>query len=236
MARPVIGVTMDSGNKPDRYGLWFAYTKAVEAGGGLPLALPYQTDHGLIAQMVEHLDGILFTGGDDIDPALFGEERHPNAIPIDPDRTRFEMALLAEAQRRRTPSLCICLGIQMLNVHRGGSLHQFLPDVPRPNAIEHRRLGDVIPRHPIRIEPDSLLHQAVGKGEVLANSYHKQAIGRLGRGLRVVATAPDGVIEGVEDPTYPLLLGVQWHPERLYDEPDHLALFSLLARAATRRT
>lgn len=223
---------MDIGHKPDRYGLWFAYTQAVEAGGGLALAIPYHMDQRLIPQLLDGLDGVLLTGGDDIDPALFGQQRHPSAIAIDPQRTAFELALLAELQRRRMPTLCICLGIQMLNVQRGGSLHQFLPDVPRDHPIEHRRLGEIIPRHPVDVASNSRLHRIVGRNNILANSYHKQAIDRLGAGLRITATAPDGIVEAVEDPDYPLLLGVQWHPERLVDESDHRALFTALAEAA----
>jgi putative glutamine amidotransferase len=138
------------------------------------------------------------------------------------------LALVAEVEQRRLPALGICLGSQVMNVHRGGSLIQFLPDEKRENPLEHRRLGDVAPRHPVTLEPDSILARALGKTEVLANSSHKQAVNRVGRGLRVVARAPDGVIEATEDSSMPLFLAVQWHPERLIDEPEHLALFRLL--------
>ncbi len=139
---------------------------------------------------------------------------------------------MAEVEKRRMPALAICLGCQLLNVYRGGSLDQFLPDVARDEPIEHRKLGDEPPRHVVSVEANSVLGQTVGKQEVLANTYHKQAIARLGRGLRIVAKAPDGVIEAVEDASMPLMLGVQWHPERLYDEQDHLKLFRLLVEKA----
>jgi putative glutamine amidotransferase len=235
MTRPLIGITMDTGHKPDRYSLWMDYTASVEKAGGLPLAIPYMLDRSLIPQLLDRLDGLMLTGGDDIDPALYGQSLHPEAIPIDPNRTRFEMALLEEVERRRLPTLCICLGCQILNVHRGGTLHQFLPDVPRPSSIEHRRLGEAIPRHMVRLVPDTPLSRAVGRQEVLANTYHKQAIDRLGRGLRIVATAPDGVVEAVDDPAFPLMLGVQWHPERLHNESEHLAIFGLLTEHARRK-
>jgi putative glutamine amidotransferase len=138
------------------------------------------------------------------------------------------MALLAEIDRRRKPVLGICLGCQMMNVHRGGSLVQFLPDVDRDPPIEHRRDKTWENRHAIQIQSDTSLAQALGKTQIAANSSHKQAVKQIGRGLRVIATAPDGVIEGIEDPAMPLFLGVQWHPERMTDQTDHLRLFELL--------
>jgi putative glutamine amidotransferase len=228
--RPLIGITTDTVDDKPAYYLSFAYTSAIEKAGGLPLAIPYRTDHSLIPQYVELLDGILFTGGDDLDPALYGEEWHPNAGHIDPDRQAFELALLAEVEKRKLPALFVCLGCQLLNVSRGGSLYQFIPDLV--GKEEHRKVGEVLRRHPVTLEPDSQLARAIGKREISANTYHKQAVKTVGRGLRVVATSPDGIIEGLEDPNYPLLAAVQWHPERLADEPEHLAPFKLLVERA----
>jgi len=232
MRRPIIGITVDRSDRPDRYESPMTYASSVEKAGGLPLLLPYKTDRSLIPQIVDMLDGILFSGGDDLDPSSFGQTYHPNAIPIDPARQQFEMALLAEVERRRMPTLGICLGSQLMNVYRGGSLHQFLPDLPRQPMLEHRKLNDVVPRHDVALQPGSHLAKLLNKTEINANSYHKQSIDQVGRGLRIIGTAPDGVIEGTEDPTLPLFLGVQWHPERLADEPDHLALFKLLVQKA----
>ena len=232
MRRPIIGITVDRSDKPDRYESPMTYASSVEKAGGLPLLLAYKTDRSLIPQIVDMLDGILFSGGDDLDPSSFGQTYHKNAIPIDPARQQFEMALLAEVERRRMPTLGICLGSQLMNVYRGGSLHQFLPDLPRQPMLEHRKLNDVVPRHDVALQPGSHLAKLLNKTEINANSYHKQSIDQVGRGLRIIGTAPDGVIEGTEDPTLPLFLGVQWHPERLADEPDHLALFKLLVQKA----
>lgn len=232
MNRPIIGVTVDSGDREGRYALNGDYVASVEKAGGLPLAIPYGVIHELIPQLVAHLDGILFTGGNDLDPALYGQTWHPKAVKVDPARQAFELALLAEIERHRRPVLGICLGCQVMNVYRGGTLHQFLPDVAREGAIEHRRMDRDVPRHAVRVELDSQIGRAMGKEEVLANTYHKQAVKDVGRGLRVVAKAPDGVIEGLEDPTLPLFAGVQWHPERLHDEREHLALFKLLVEKA----
>jgi gamma-glutamyl-gamma-aminobutyrate hydrolase PuuD len=187
----------------------------------------------LIGQYVDLIDGIVFSGGDDLDPALYGETRHPKAIAMDPARQVFELALLAEVERRRMPALGVCFGSQLMNVYRGGSLMQFLPDEPGHQELEHRKVGENPTRHPVTLDVHSQLGAAIGKEHIEVNTYHKQAVRKLGRGLRVVATAPDGVIEGFEDPSLPLFAAVQWHPERLHDEPEHLAPFKLLVRKAS---
>ena len=238
MRRPVIGITMDYGEKPNRYMLPYDYTTSIERAGGLPWPLPFMTDLALIPEIVDRLDGIVFSGGDDLDPSLYGQERHPNAEPIDPNRQRFELALIAEVEKRRTPALGICLGCQLMNVHRGGSLIQFLPDGERDAKIEHRKMNDTSRRHPVRIEPGTRLAGAVGGTEIAVNTRHKQAIDRPGRGLRVIAKAPDGVVEAIEDPDHPFFMAVQWHPENLSTAPEHLAPFRLLverARETARR-
>ncbi len=226
---------MDSAERADRLEVGAHYVRSIEKAGGLPLAIPYVVDHGLIPQIVDQFDGILFIGGDDLDPSLWGEQWHPKAVRIDRTRQEFELALLAEVEKRRMPALGICLGCQLLNVYRGGSLHQFLPDLPRDGAIEHRKLDREQPTHAIQVDADSQIGKAIGRTELEANTYHKQAANRMGRGLRVVARSPDGVIEGFEDPTFPLFAAVQWHPERLNDRREHLALFELLVNKARER-
>jgi putative glutamine amidotransferase len=227
---------MDYGDKPRQYMLPYDYTTSIERAGGLPWPLPYMTDLSLIPEFVDRLDGILFSGGDDLDPTLYGETRHPNAEPIDPDRQRFELALIAEVEKRRMPALGICLGCQLMNVHRGGSLNQFLPDQERDAALEHRRLapGDSTRRHAVKLEPGTRLAAAIGKGEISVNTRHKQSVNRTGKGLRVIAKAPDGVVEAIEDPTHPFFMAVQWHPENLSNEPEHLAPFKLLVEHARK--
>jgi putative glutamine amidotransferase len=234
--RPVIGITLDHVQQASRYMLPKPYVQAVERAGGLPLLLPYAVDHALIDAYADLIDGMLFTGGDDLDPSRWGQVYHPNAKPIDPDRERFEMALLAAVEKRRLPTLGICLGSQVMNVYRGGTMQQFIPDMNLPVTIEHRRLGESWEaRHPVRLESASTLSDLLRKSEVSANTSHKQCMGTIGKGLRVIGTAPDGIVEALEDPSMPLWLGVQWHPERQIDEPDHLRLFELLVDKANRR-
>jgi putative glutamine amidotransferase len=230
--RPLIGITVDSHDDGIKYESPMAYAAAVQKAGGLPLLIPYGLDLSLIPELVDRLEGILFSGGHDLDPQLYKQAWHPKAQRIDPARQRFELALLAEVERRRLPALGVCLGSQLMNVYRGGSLHQFLPDVPREQSIEHRKEAQ---RHPVKVDEQSALGRAIGKSEISVNTHHKQSADRLGRGLKVIATAPDGVIEGFEDPSFPLFAAVQWHPERLADEPEHLAPFKLLVETARLR-
>lgn len=236
MNRPLIGITMDTRDGMEAYHLYFDYPKAIEKAGGLPLAIPYHTNHALIPQLVDRLDGVLFTGGNDLDPALYGQSWHDNAVKIDPARQNFELALMREVEKRRRPALAICLGCQLMNVYRGGSLTQFIPDLEGKG--EHRKLpGETISRrHGIRIEPGTTLAKAIGKCEISTNTYHKQAVKEVGRGLRVTAVSEDGIIEGLEDPSMPLFVAVQWHPERLaQSEAEHLAPFVLLVEKAKQR-
>ena len=233
MHRPVIGITVDRCDTAERYESPFTYAKAIELAGGLPVLLPFKADVALVGAYLDLCQGLLLSGGPDLDPAAYGTESfHPKAEPIDPDRQRFEMALLGEVERRRTPVLGVCLGSQVMNVYRGGSLHQFLPEVDRPEALEHRKVGTEVKRHPAAVDVSTNLGAAIGTADLSVNTYHKQAVRQLGRGLRVVATAPDGIIEGFEDPTLPLFAAVQWHPERLAAEKEHLAVFRLLVERA----
>jgi putative glutamine amidotransferase len=235
MSRPLIGITVDTSDEPQHYESPMAYAAAVEAAGGLPLLLPYGIDQSLIPQLLDPLNGILFTGGNDLDPQLYGEAYHAKAEPIDPLRQDFELALMAEVERRRIPTLAVCLGCQLMNVYRGGSLFQFLPDIPRDPNIEHRNVNRSNPRHAVKLVADTVTAAAIGHVDVNANTAHKQSIHKAGKDLRITATAPDGVIEGIEDPDLPLFVGVQWHPERLYKEPEHLALFKLLVEKSAAR-
>jgi putative glutamine amidotransferase len=234
MKRPVIGITVDTHAKPDQYESPCGYATSVEKAGGLPILLPYKTALDQIPQILELCDGIILAGGNDIDPGRYSDEPwHPKAKQIDPARTRFELALLAELERREKPVLGICLGSQMMNVHRGGSLYQYLPDVPRDNPVAHGKLEDgQFPRHPVRLTDHSALAALLGTDTILANSSHQQAIKTPGHGLHICATAPDGVIEAIEDPLQRFWLGVQWHPEKLHEEPEHLKLFQRLVVCA----
>ena len=157
MGKPRIAITRDSDGRPgptDAHYPFYAGSVEKASGDGFPVF--YGEDLAVIPGLLDQAHGLLLSGGDDLDPALYGQSWHPQAHKIDPRRQRFEWALLEEAQRRQMPVLGICLGCQLMNVFRGGSLIQFLPDVPRPAALEHRKVGGVLLRHPVQVESNSL--------------------------------------------------------------------------------
>lgn len=244
LSKPLIGVTVSEIRAKEdaqrvRHGeptqtemtLGLAYMRAVERAGGLPVALPPLAAKN-VDQLLDKLSGLLLTGGPDLDPTCYGAAPHPELGPIDHDVDVFEIELCRQADRRGMPILGICRGAQVLNVARQGTLFQHLPDVTS-GVIEHRQSepGDRT-THEVRVAPDSGLAQTTGGGPVNVNSFHHQAIDRLGLDLRPVAWAQDGVIEAVEDLRGHFVLGVQWHAETLVDEAEQLALFERLVQAA----
>lgn len=178
-----------------------------------------------IDQSIDEADGILLPGGNDVSPLLYGEERKSHTQPPHNERDRFEMYLLERAMDKKLPVLGICRGIQVINVKLGGTLYQ---DVEKemPGSIRHdwhdndsKPLPRSLLAHAVSIEEGSELYGILGKKAVEVNSLHHQGIKDLGKGLTASAHAPDGLIEGIEMPSYPYLVGVQWHPEELQDNP-----------------
>jgi len=194
--------------------LGITYTNALELAGAIPVVLPPLQPEA-VAPLVDRLDGICLSGGPDLDPAEYGEARDPRLGPTWRRLDRFELAVARAADERQLPVLGICRGAQTLNVARGGTLIQHLADQSgRESALHHRqRVPGERRTHPIQIDPDSALARAVGTTALDVNSFHHQAVDRLGNGLVASARAPDGVIEAVEDPDRPLWVGVQWHAE-----------------------
>jgi putative glutamine amidotransferase len=240
MPRPRIGVT--SWHHPDREERWEYvrdnYTRSVYRAGGLPIILPMPSgDPGVLDEYLAAVDGLLFTGGEDVHPEFYGDAVRKTCEDIDRERDVFELGLARRALDRGMPTFGICRGIQLLNVACGGSLYQDLSECPgavpahRTSREERAHL-----RHGVRILPDTRLRDIVGSEEVKVTSTHHQIINRLGNGLRASALADDGVIEGIEKPDHPFFLAVQWHPERMADaHPDQLALFQALVRSASSR-
>lgn len=235
--RPLIGVTLDA-EPPGGYSRypWYAlranYTEAIAACGGLPVALPH--DAALAAAYLDRLDALVVTGGAfDIDPALYGEPDRHETVTLKEGRTAAEMALVRGALARDMPVLGICGGQQLLAVALGGTLVQHIPDAVQ-NALEHEQAN---PRHEhgheVSIVPGTALARIVGAPTMRVNSAHHQAVRDPGPRAVVNATAPDGVVEGVEDPRYSFCLGVQWHPEFLIDPGDR-RLFEALVSAAAK--
>jgi putative glutamine amidotransferase len=240
MFAPLIGITtsLTADRTPERAYVNIAYIRAVQDAGGIPLLLPPHLSAEVRTALWQRLDGLVLTGGGDIDPARFGQPRHPKTDDVAPARDELELALTRRALDDALPLLGICRGIQVLNVALGGTLVQDLPS-ERPGPIAHSQSE---PRHeathPVKVMGEGTrLGRVLGRLELQVNSMHHQAIDRLGAGLREVAWAPDGVVEGVELPgDERFFLGVQWHPEELVaHDPAARNLFSAIVDAARRR-
>ena len=222
LTKPLIGISSRLLSRPDLsspiIGHHLPYAHAIIQAGGIPIGLPLLDGEDELKPIMDALNGILFTGGEDIDPVHYGEEPHPKLGDISPERDRAEIALMKLAFTQRLPTLAICRGIQVMNVALGGSLYQDL-ESQLPSSIEHRYPDDAIdgPRaqHNIRIEKNCLLAELLQSESLLVNSSHHQAVHRLSQELRAVATAPDGVIEAAEGKDRQFFLGVQCHPEAL---------------------
>ncbi|HUL48650.1 MAG TPA: gamma-glutamyl-gamma-aminobutyrate hydrolase family protein [Gemmatimonadales bacterium] len=234
MNRPgVVAVTAtrrtDEGR--ERIALNTAYARALGSAGLAPLIVPSTLDPKYAADVLARVDGLLLTGGEDVDPTSYHAARHPRIEETDPSRDALEIALIAAARTRGLPVLGICRGIQILNVAYGGTLYQDLPS-ERPTGIDH---ADENRRHGIRIAPDSLAHRIMRKTELSVNSRHHQAVRDLARGLTATAWADDGLVEAVEPAATggdgAWMLGVQWHPE---DDTEQ-SLFRGFARALSSR-
>jgi len=234
---PVIGFTLDYETTPTYSKLpWYAirenYVFSVTPHGAVPLALPYAMEQ--LEDYLGIIDGLVIIGGDfDVPPEMYGESAVHEKVTTKDNRTAFEWAITREAFARRMPILGICGGQQLLNVVLGGTLIQHIPDSV-PNALAHEQPN---PRneigHTVAIAPQSLLHRIVGQDEIGVNSAHHQAAATAAPGCLVNATAPDGVIEGIEHPEHPFCLGVQWHPEYQVTPADTAIFQSFVAAART---
>ena len=228
MARPLIGITTYV--EPASWGHWqveaalvpYDYVRAVERAGGRAVLVP-PDDKG-IEEVLDALDGLIFSGGNDLEPQGYGADAHPATIGTNPERDRGELALLQSALERDLPVLAICRGFQVLNVARGGDIVQHLPDVV--GHEEHREVLGEFSEHAVRVDPSSRISEVHGA----VKSHHHQALGRVGAGLREVAWAEDGTVEGLEDPDKPFLVGVLWHPEAGEDQQ----LFEQLVEVACK--
>ena len=237
MDRPVIGITARNplGSAGGReVGIPKDYVNAVARAGGIPALLPpIAPEVETAAVWIDRVDGIVFSGGGDMDPALYRRQAHPKTGETDSGRDHFEIALRRAAWERGMPVLGICRGIQLINVAFGGALIQDIPE-ETGSTIEHyvRTASDAM-AHPIRCTPGSLVAECLGATEIETNSRHHQAVDVLAPGLEVTARAPDGIIEAVESNDARPLLGVQFHPENLVKKyPAFLGLFTWLVDRA----
>jgi putative glutamine amidotransferase len=226
---PVIGITAYA--QDASWGVWrlpaalvpLNYVQAVERAGGRPVLVPPSEDG--IAETVEALDGIVFSGGADVDPARYGADAHPETDTPQAQRDAAELALLAAALEQDVPVLAICRGFQLLNVARGGDLVQHLPE--EVGTDEHKEVPGTFSEHPVEVKDGTRLASLIGARSDVT-SHHHQAVGRIGDGLVETAWARDGTLEGLEDPSRRFAVGVQWHPEAGEDQ----ALFEGLVQEA----
>ena len=218
----VVAITATEKDREGAPRVWLnaAYLRAIESAGLIPLVVPPLAHPERAAALLERADGLLLTGGEDVDPAHYGAELHPKGGVPHAARDATELALARAARDARLPTLAICRGIQLLNVALGGTLVQDLPS-ERPDALDHDPGGDRASRsHDLRVERGSRLAEALGATELAVNSFHHQAVDRVGHPLLATARSPDGVIEGLETPKDAdwWVIAVQWHPEELMDD------------------
>jgi gamma-glutamyl-gamma-aminobutyrate hydrolase PuuD len=229
--RPIVGITTYSVQA--RWGVWdtevalvpMVYVRAIERAGGRAVGVP-PSEEGR-EETIDALDGLVLSGGEDIDPSHYGATPHTETTNTRPDRDRAELALLEVALERDLPVLAVCRGSQVLNVARGGDLVQHLPEVVGSDS--HKHTPGIFADHDVELAPDSRLARILGE-RAPVKSHHHQGFGTIGAGLVGVAQAEDGTVEALEDPSRRFVLGVLWHPE----EGEDGALFEELVAEARR--
>jgi len=232
--KPFIGVSMNcalNARGTEQAYLDSNYFDFLEDAGAVPQPIALMQNAEQIESVLDQLQGILFTGGLDINPDLWGEKLHPQTRLLHPRRQLFEFKLYQAAKERRLPILGICLGVQMINVAGGGSLYQYLPE--EPGQIDHGGEG-YSTRHQVRLDKNGRLYHWLKAEELNVPSCHTQGIKRIGAGYLPSAVSPDGVIEALEEPDYPFLLAVQWHPERDRYNLFNRVIMEEFLKAATR--
>ncbi|NLC51321.1 MAG: gamma-glutamyl-gamma-aminobutyrate hydrolase family protein [Firmicutes bacterium] len=229
-----IGITCSYDYKRSYFFLSHSYFSAIVKAGGVPLLLPAMLDSSHAPAVLENIDALVLTGGGDVDSYLFNEEPHQQQGEVDPPRDHFEIALIREAMKRDLPALCICRGLQVLNVACGGTLYQDL-ESQRLSPLQHfQRTHRPFPSHSVTIKPKTLLFSILNEKKIRVNSIHHQGIKGLAPELKANARSADGLIEGIEHPGLTFILGVQWHPETLENTPHAQALFRALVEAAKK--
>ena len=221
--RPMIGITPSLQTDERKIYTPTSYPSAIIEAGGTPVFFNFTRDDEMIAAYAAMVDGILFSGGDDVDPSTYGEEQIWGCGDVVPLRDEFEIKLLKVLVEKypEKPILGICRGCQILNVAMGGTLYQDLRS-QKDNSIRHQQQqSSHYASHKAIVEEGSLLHRIYGSTEVKVNSFHHQAVKDLAPGMRLTAVASDGVVEAFEKPDHPYFVAVQWHPERLVEGPHH---------------
>lgn len=239
--KPKIGITLSGTIQapeycwPSRHGFDYlkrSYHKAVVVSGGVPILLANTIDKSLIKEYVKYIDGLLISGGEDMDPKYFRQKPHKSISPSPPERDIFELNMIKYAMKRKIPIFGICRGLQVLNIALGGSLYQDLSCMPQ-KTLRHADPKETDKLfHKVKVEKGTLLHKIIGKQTIEVNSSHHQTISEIGGRLRVAAFSSDGVVEGLEFPGYGFLIAVQWHPEMILKRNHSKKLFEAFILAA----
>jgi len=244
LMKPVIGLTQgfvgpEEPKCPSHSGSFCSnrsYVDRILQSGGLPIALPQVDARDDVSAILTRLDGLLLTGGHDLDPSSYGQTPHEALGRVQPERSASDLAYARAAVRSGLPVLGVCLGLQVLNVSQGGDLYQDLPSLI-PSTVTHRQeiTERMNPAHTVTVTAGTILCRLVATEVLEVNSTHHQAAWRIGEGLVVSARAPDGVVEALEHPGLPFCVAVQWHPEELAGRREHRALFESFVQAAGLR-
>ncbi|MCL6479247.1 MAG: gamma-glutamyl-gamma-aminobutyrate hydrolase family protein [Peptococcaceae bacterium] len=234
--KPLIGITCAWDEDKDMICLGGMYVKAVQAGGGVPLPLACDADEDFVDRISGAIDGLILSGGPDVDPFFFGEEPLPESREICPRRDASETALARRALAANIPVLGICRGMQVLNIAAGGDIYQDIHSQLNDRLIKHfQQAPRWHPTHEILIRQGTVMASILGPGAVRVNSFHHQAVRKVADGFIVSAQSADGVIEAVEAPGLRFALGIQCHPETLWERrPLFLNLFKRLVEAARK--
>lgn len=236
MKRPMIGVIPLYDEKKESYWMLPGYMTGLEAAGAVPVMLPLTGNREVILQLMKQLDGLLLTGGHDIDPGIYGETPLPECGTLCRERDRMETIAAEACLNADKPLFGICRGLQLLNALLGGTLYQDIP-TQKPGAVSHQMTPPYNrPVHPVSVEPETLLYQILGKEELAVNSYHHQGIKTLAPPLRAMAAAADGLIEAVYHPDKTFAAAVQWHPEFSWQtDGDSRKLFAAFVSACRKK-
>lgn len=230
---PLIGITCAYDDAESRYYLRRYYSDAILRCKGIAIILPAIQQEALTKKISGFLQGLLLSGGGDVDPVHFGEEPRTGSGTLEPDRDLWEIALVREMLRVKKPVLAICRGVQILNIAAGGNIYQDLQEEVREPLKHLQEAPRWYPTHRVDIEPDSMLAQIFSQRTIRVNSFHHQAVKKVAPGLNATAVARDGVIEALESCDGGFVLGVQWHPECMWEkDTSQLEIFRSFVRAA----
>ena len=236
--KPIIGVTVGRSTN-DGYSyetINESNLKALILSGAIPLMLPITVEDELMDEYLEIVDGLCFSGGEDICPLIYGEDPIKEVKEIDHIRDEFEVGLFQKAAAKNIPVLGICRGSQIINVSSGGSLYQYI-NVQKDGTSGHmpNYNGAAYPHHKVQIKKDTLLYDILQTEEIPVNSYHHQAVKNVAEGFNVAAVSKDGTIEAIESVNHSFIIGVQWHPEILFERyPVFLKIFKALVKASSK--